>query len=562
MENANETTGLGRRGLFRYGTNTSGRARLAAAERCLPALRAELVTMLQQTPWDTQTQVRAAALRDEIEFLLLGSELVAGAVLSPNVEATLSWFMSADLSELLISAVAASPSLDSIVERARRIDLSRLHADRRGAPRELQASGERARRIIAMVDDALGALLARIGGRSTPHPRLAFVALLSRIDDVETGERLHDAWQALRARHRDELIEAVESHVEVLRMTMSQTKDQSNKGIDDFIEDLLAEACRDSAALEVELHEALPVAARPLDHVGRLALRTFDGSSVPLVSLLECLQHGAELVADLLSVEIQIVSAGPLSLRVLREGSLEGEIIIDPWSPGSSNSTVGLRNRTDYLGIQQHPIAYVRCGFRRVAPGSDLISLQSALGILHEFGHAIQHVLVRGALPALSGMDSLPSSHREIMALWSEKLIYRPGLSLPSGWRTVKSLEIRRGLVERAVIAAIDRSVLGLGTEASVVAAFERLDLAHGVSRFCSLFDVLEHFAQASTSVTGGSYYAYAWGAVESCAAAGDAPRAAWLDPDLPMAVPRASDLVDFYREIDPGSPEIVEASR
>lgn len=513
----------------------------------LTRARAELDALLANDEWSDHTYVRSAALRDDIESLLIVHEWMRSDP-DEDVEATRDWFLGEDLHIRVVAALERLCPKDDVVLDAVAADLALLRTTPATSSRPgLEVAIARAQAIIAEIDHDLAALIDRLGANPGMSPRATFAALVSRMDDLATSERLHEAWRAIREHHRMALVEAVDESIPL--RSLGREAGSVSAEIEGFLYNFLDAATADSEELEDEIRIALPTAKRPLDHIGRLAASLTHNKAAVGVSLRECLAHAAAHLASALRVVIVVDEQPPFTVRVARGKQLLGEIVLDAWVPGAVSRTIGLRNRTELLGVKQLPIAYAQCRLSSVSRDPDQISVQGAHSVLHELGHGMQHVLSHGVMPSLSGMDRLPVERRETMALWCEKLLYRPGLSLPTGWSAVKALEIRRGLVQRAVVAIIDHDVFRAGEETSVVAVFNRLDETHGISRFCELLDVLEHFAEGPTATEDGSYYAYAVAAAASCINAADAPLQAWFDGRLPANLPNPAAVPAFYRE-------------
>lgn len=517
------------------------RERIESAAVEIDLARATLAELLSSEMWDDVAYVRLAALRDDIEALLIGHSWLRGDDGEALAEIR-EWFHGEALRVQLRAIAGRCPPTDT---------LTRYALDREArAPRTATASGSeaatRAHAILADDEQDVAAFVSRVTGKPVAASGPAFAALVARIDDVGASERLHAARRALVERRCASLADAVEATVATRRRTVDEVA--PDPAIDAFLGELLDVACDDAVALERELRAAVPEARRPLDHVGRVAASLVGfGESTPM-SARACIEHASEALSSALDVRIEMDDGSPWTLRVSAADRLLGEVVVDPWAQGVPNRTIALRNRTDHLGIEQHPIAYAQCGLPRYPAWPGRVSVQGAHSLLHELGHGIQHVLSVGTMPSLSGMDRLPVERREAMALWCEKLLYRPGLELPSGWRVVKALEIRRGLVQRATIAIVDRAVLGTKAQRSVVAAFDQIDRTHGIRRFCELRDVLVHFAHGRATTDDGRYYASAIAAAASCEAASEAPPVAWFDADVAAPLPRADAIMRFYR--------------
>jgi oligopeptidase A len=212
------------------------------------------------------------------------------------------------------------------------------------------------------------------------------------------------------------------------------------------------------------------------------------------------------------------------------EGRSVGRINFDLWSSQArlrgANTTRGIRNRTEYAGIVQQPVAYVSCRFERASDGTDRINFQNVHSLFHEFGHAVNHLLIRRRMPNESGLDSLPLERLEILSMWFEKWVYHPSfgqhLTMTSDGEAglkvaqeVKRLEYQRTHVERGVTAAVDLLIHAAGS-VGFLPAFHELDEQYGISSCCSPGDFPVYFTWPMFQANPGANFVYLWGSAYS----------------------------------------------
>jgi oligopeptidase A len=253
----------------------------------------------------------------------------------------------------------------------------------------------------------------------------------------------------------------------------------------------------------------------------------------PLFILDECLQFIFAVAHSVFGLRLTIQPITHRHVIGVRVESAEGEVGVinfDLWDTtakaSGANHTRGLRNRTDWSDLTQLPVAYVSCRFQRDQADTQRITFQNVHSLFHEFGHAVNHLLIRRRISNRSGLEYLPLERLKFLSMWFEKWVYHrdfaDALTLPpEGAAAVrrcsclKALEYQRTYVERAVTAALDFE-LHRGTHTGLAAAFAYLDDRYGLSRFCSLQDFPVYFTWPMFQANPGANFAYLWGTSDS----------------------------------------------
>jgi oligopeptidase A len=300
-----------------------------------------------------------------------------------------------------------------------------------------------------------------------------------------------------------------------------------------FVTRNLETALAAHAEMESEITAVTGATTRPMDHFG-FAMRTvFGAERAPTFLLEECLDFLFAVTRAVFGLTLtRQPSEHPDVIGVgVRDTDDEiGQILFDLWDTGRKtpgpNHTLGLRNRTDWSGLVQRPVAYVSCRFRTDPRGTGRITFQNVHGMFHEFGHALNHLLLRTAVPFRSGLECLPPERLECLSMWFEKWAYHPEfahrLTLgPAGeedWARcvrIKMIEQRAGLLEQAITAALDLEV-HRRDEGGLKDAFDRLDRQYGLTRHYRLADVAPYFTWPMYVANPGANFSYLWGAADS----------------------------------------------
>jgi oligopeptidase A len=164
-------------------------------------------------------------------------------------------------------------------------------------------------------------------------------------------------------------------------------------------------------------------------------------------------------------------------------------------------------------------VSYIACSF----PLADGLRFAEARSLFHEFGHAVNHLLIRERLPHAAGLERVPVERSEVLATWFEQWVHHdefagwPGIdsdALPVVARAER-LKERRDTAEIAVTAALDFEVhrdVGGG----LADAYRRLDDRFGVSAATRFVDLPPAFVRPALTTRPGLYFRYPWAAADS----------------------------------------------
>lgn len=503
-------------------------------------------------PYLTQdTFVEISSIYNNVSYIFLYLESNAVHV---NYEWLLPWrkafHCDVAIDKRLLELLEKLQCTDVEVEEARqaylthlRIKLENSHSD---TDETIEALKSKAKAILQEIQTDQLRLLKRLGvNAKSARPEASFYRLISESDKAATRSKLSQAWRHARDRHLDTMVEIVDKMIKVRRLKSKE------KGYDtvcaqtfercqirqfeawEYLENYLIRALKSHADLEEEIRHTISATGDPIDHFGYYLRTLQDGKKVPLFSLDDCLDYVSSvgnLVFGLVLERVPQKNPHVITIDVSLDDKRCGQINFDLWDDGpkrrTANYTTGARNRTEWGGLIQQPIAYVSCRFQRRQDGASLITFQNVHSLFHEFGHAINHLLIRKRLPNLSGLEYLPLERLETLSMWFEKWVYHPefanslslssleeeGLALA---QSIKMLEYRRTHVDRAVTAALDFDV-HCSDSAGLKTSFGALDNRFGISRYCSLGDFPAYFMWPMLQANPGANFAYLWGAGDS----------------------------------------------
>ena len=404
-----------------------------------------------------------------------------------------------------------------------------------------------ANEVLAATASDQVSLLDRLGVSASPEAApAAFYKLASNAGTVQTRGKLASAWTATRDRRRDELIGHIDAMVETRRRSsveagfetvLDQTLVRSRVTpgqVDGFLDQYLGSALESHRALETYICQAIGVKERPLEHFGFYMKALLRGTSPPTFPIDDCLAYIFRVAEEAFELRIEDLASDDPHLIATRvwHGSVEmGRIHFDLWDAErktvGANHTIGLRNRTDWGKLVQRPLAHVSCRFRRNTRGTGMITFQNVHSLFHEFGHAMNHLLIRKRISNRSGLEFLPLERIEFLSMWFEKWAYHPAFTaqLSDGARgreavelcqQVKKLEFCRTYVERAVSAALDFDV-HCRTSGGLADSFRELDERYGIGRYCALGDFPLFFTWPMYVANPGANFAYLFGSAFSC---------------------------------------------
>lgn len=410
---------------------------------------------------------------------------------------------------------------------------------------ELDRHLERANLILAEREKSQQRLLDRIGIASNGvSANIALYQIISRHENPATRAKLARAWTVERDRHLTDLTDTIDRMVEhrrneakvagfesVTARTLAKC-DVTADEVDSFLQRYLYEAIDRYQILQKQVSEVVGHEGDPIDHFPYF-MNTLRHDKSPLFVLDDCLRYICGIAEEVFGLVIKRLPSEAkhiITVMVSSDGREIGHINFDLWDTtqkkGKPNQTKGLRNRTNWQGVTQLPVAYVSCRFRP-DHGQNRVNFQNVHSLFHEFGHGLNHLLIRRRLPNQSGLEYLPLERIEYLSMWFEKWAYHPhfaaalGLSAADREATqaaqrLKAQEYRRTYVQRALTAIIDFE-LHRNQEGGIMEVWHSLNARFGVAAFASVGDVAEYFTWPMYQANPGANFTYLWGSSDSC---------------------------------------------
>ena len=526
---------------------------LDQTDAALGAMMARLRILLDADALTEDAFVEVCAIYNNVAYVFLYLESNEAHV---NYERLLPWrdafYRDANLDAALLDRLLVLRCEHADTEEARTAYIGHLRGKLAVPDRTSDALHElllaEAKEVLDGIRRDGATLLRRLGSTSRANPNATFYKLVSSTDNAATRTKLSRAWRQTRDRRLGELVSVVDRMVDarrrdsleqgaesVLATTMRRCR-ISEEAAWRFTERYLVTALEHQARLDAEVLAVTGAPDNAMDHFGYYVRTLQADREVPLFPVEGCLsfvRHVAQELFGLTLTEGAQPSPHVLVLDVDLDGRPVGYVNLDLWDAEPrrriANTTRGIRNRTEWRGIEQRPVAYVSCRFRQAEDGSNRITFQNVHSLFHEFGHAVNHLLIRKRLPTQSGLDYLPLERLEDLSMWFEKWVYHPqfadhlGLSPVErdGLRLcqdVKRLEYQRSHVDRAVTAALDFD-LHHRSDGGIEDAFRRLDERYGVGAHCTLGDFPPYFTWPMFRANPGANFAYLWGAGTSAQA-------------------------------------------
>lgn len=475
-----------------------------------------------------------------------------------------------------------------VAERARRDLLALLsgRAAQRSEAEAVEPLYAQARDILDGVEDARAALLQRVGIRvGRAMPATVWYRAVSTAPTTTRG-KLVDAWEARRARSTAPLLDRLdevarirrtravaEGAGSVLDRTLRRSSLDEVRAVT-FVDAYLERAVDATGQLAAKIQATTGASDHPLDHFGAYARLVVGDTVLPAFPLDGCLDYMAAVTRDVFG----IVLTPMLSVRAdehvvlgTRDGQPVGVVNFDlrgaaPVEPPQVGDRAAPADLAPTL-----PSARVLCRYRLDSRGRRVVSYDAVHSMFHEFGHALNHWLLRRHTPSDTGLDYLPVERVEDLSTWFEKWVFHPrfathlalsaaaaaGLAACS---RVKRLEFLAANLDRAVVAALD---LDMHRDAcGVEESFRRLDARFAFGGLCRLPTVAGYLLWPLCRAYPGANLAYVWGAAFGAQAVASwsgrglgasdlahvsAVLESCLDPDAPSREPDLTPLFLFY---------------
>lgn len=524
------------------------RESITTIEESLDTMLARLRAIVAEPALTDETLVEIMAIYNNVAYVYLYLEAIDDEENYRRLLPRRAAFHEDDeLDARILAMLEGLRCADAEVEKARLeyVDqLRRSAAYDPAADRRIEELLNDAKVVLDRVRDDQTRLLERIGARETGNPQAVYYKLISGTSAAATRGKLARAWRAQRDRHTDELVGIIDSmtgvrradcaatgYASVLARSMARSR-VTEAQVEAFIDRHLVHAITGHEELMAEIRAVTGVTDDPADHFGHAVRAVLGGRPTPLFGLEECLEFVLRVAHEVFGVTLRRVPdphPDIVSVEVHDDAKILGHIKFDLWGKGgrySANHTNGIRNRTDWNGLVQRPVAYVACRFQAGRDGTNRITFQNVHSLFHEFGHAMNHVLVRGNLSFQSGLEYLPPERLECLSMWFEKWVYHPEFehAVADGdgealdrCRRIKMIEYRRTYLERGVSAALDFEVNRSGA-GGLRAAWDRLDERLVLGRHLAFDEFPAYFTWPMYMAKPGANFSYLWGSADSCA--------------------------------------------
>lgn len=520
-------------------------------EASLRAMFDRLHVMLTR-PLSTQDLVEIMAIYNNVSYLFLYLEANDD---TENYNRYLPWkdkfFNSTELDRKLLAAATVLHCDEQEAEDSRRVFIKQLNEKLdpmdSSVQDELDERLAAARDIMSLVRREQAQLLEKLGAPpAQQNPAVTFYRLMSSTANAATRTKLAKAWTGQRDLHTGAFAGVIDEMVGIRRRAaaaagyptvLDQTFQRcciSKTDAADFLDRYVRLAIAGFTRLTDEVRNIADVGDDPVTHFEFALHSVFGATRSPLFVLDECIEYifaVAHSVFGLIMERIQGGSPDLIKVIISAGDHQVGEVDFDLWgSPRreiGANYTLGIRNRSEWNDLVQKPIAYVCCRFQPDEAGLRRITFQNVHSLFHEFGHALNHLLIRKRIANQSGLEYLPIERLEYLSMWFEKWAYHPSfsqflrLSDQDGdglarCQQIKLIEYRRTYLERAVTAALDFELHASDT-AGLADALELACARYPAARQCRLGDFPVYFTWPMFMANPGSNFAYLLGAADSC---------------------------------------------
>lgn len=525
-----------------------GRPAVADIEESLNRMMARLRSVLAAPVLTEHGMVELMSIYNNVAYIFLYLDAIDDVATANRLRPLRERFYDdKELSQAILAKLRMLRCTDPEAEASRADYIEQLERALRGSARQahdIEARMDRAKVVLDRRDDERRTLMSRLGvGDFTGRAESAFYQLSSLTAQMDRRRKLALVWGACTSRYSAELADIVDEMVScrrrrstaagygsVLEQTMSRCR-VSDVQVGRFLDDFLGSALQHFEELIEEINSSVGPDLQPLDHFGYL-VKSGIQSTPPLYGLDKCMNYIFRVAESVFGLTLRWIDLGCDELMVAdvrQEGRKVGTIKFDLWDLDrksfTANHTRGIRNRTDWDDIEQRPVAYVSCRFRHRADGVGLITFQNVHSLFHEFGHAVNHLLVRKRISYFSGLEYLPPERLELLSMFFEKWVFHHEFADWVGDRSdgdrvamcasIAKLEYRRTYVERAVTAMLDFRVHGSGT-GTLKSHYDEIDNRYGIARHVRFDDIIEYFTWPMYVANPGANFTYLWAAARS----------------------------------------------
>lgn len=572
------------------------RESLHLTECSLRAMKARLETILNAPALSEESFVEITAILNNVSYIFLYLEANNDQVSYDQLLPFRDAFYRDDALDLrILDKLYPLECCERDTERARLAYIRQLE-DKRADPDPDHSAGIATLRAEASTAEtelatAQADFVKRLAPNGEGRASALYYRVSARVQDPAVRGKLARAWSRVNdkgADHRGDIVD---------RMIALRHKDAARKGartplaatlekcqlpedeIACFLEAYLDRALEAQSALEKTLVATYGMTDQPFCHFGHYMRSQFSQKEVPLFDLDRCLEYAFRIAKHVFGLDISAHLA-PGGAVIIAEASSNGtpvgRINFDLWRQNGqdrgANHTLGLRNKTNWRHVVQRPEAYVSCRFALAADGRRSITFQNVHSLLHEFGHAINHLIMREHLPNQSGLEYLPLERLECLSMWLEKWVYHGSFAEALGLgqdqrvdlalcQDAKKIEYLNTFAERAVIAVLDFECHRQDGQ-TLRTVYDRLDAAHGISRFVRFADIPQYFSWPMFIANPGANFSYLMGAAWSVEAyqpfastpvhdvrpdVGLALFKACFSVHEPSTCPRLDNLPEFY---------------
>lgn len=362
-----------------------------------------------------------------------------------------------------------------------------------------------------------------------------FYTLLSRLEKKSVRKKLYTKWKGVELKHAD-FIEGKINEMFKLRLdnaigegfnnTLEKTLKSSNLSeseINSFLYEYLKESSSHFNILIEELKESLNDEVLIERDFPAYMKKIKDDSLIPNFQIDECLRHLFRISKVFFDLEFSPIKKANDKLvfcDVFINSEKIGRINFDLWSKNevNANYTLGIRNKSNWLGEMHLPEAYICCKFIKSGE-KELISFQNVHSLYHEFGHAINHILLKGRIANQTGLEYLPLERVECLSMWFEKWCFHSSFvtsmscedSSIEKCQEMKKIEYQRSFLEKSVLACLD-FICHKGNVKTLKDAYNYLDKEFGISEQLPLSNVLPYFTWPMFMAYPGAHFSYLWG--------------------------------------------------